>query len=142
MSVVLRFMRTYKAPTKVRILMFSASIPAGTPFPVEGSDQEWVDLNTLLISHPQATYLVTVYGDSMEERIKHGDFLLVDRSIEPSSGKVAVIEFDGDYTVKRLSQDGASLWLVSDNKTYQPIEVGAAQAFNVWGMVTHVIHKI
>ncbi len=82
-----------------------------------------------------------VSGDSMEEESSHGDWLLVDTSLPPVSGKIAIIEIDGDYTVKRLSKRDGRLWLVPDNKQYRPVEVKREQECKVWGMVTHIIKQ-
>lgn len=120
--------------------MFSVNVPAGTPFPVECDAEERVDLNKLLITHPESTYIVAVTGDSMEEDIKHGDQILVDRSLAPVSGRIAVVEVDGNFTVKRLSQRGQRLWLVPSNAALEPIEVNP-QECNIWGLVTYVIHR-
>lgn len=126
--------------TEVRIAMFSTRISAGKPFPVEGETEEWVDLNELLIARPETTYLVPVSGDSMEEDIKDGDYLVVDRALDPQPGKVAVFEIDGDFTVKRLTTIGKVLWLVPDNDNHRSIEL-AADRCGFWGTVTHVIHR-
>lgn len=121
--------------------MFTTRISAGTPFPVEGETEEWVDLNELLITRPNTTFLVPVSGDSMEEDIRDGDFLLVDTSLTPQPGKVAVFNINGDFTVKRLTRIGKNLWLVPDNVSHKPIELTLDQPGGLWGIVTHVIHR-
>lgn len=125
----------------VGIPMFSVNVPAGAPISIECDAEERVDLNKLLIAHPKTTYIIAVTGDSMETDIKHGDQILVDRSLEPVSGRIAVIEVDGNFTVKRLSQIGQRLWLVPSNKDYEPIEVRPHQDCTFWGLVTYVIHR-
>jgi DNA polymerase V len=104
-------------------------------------DGEWIDLNTEFINHPRTTFLMTACGDSMEEGICHGDQLLVDRSLEPTSGNIAIIDIDGEFTVKRLSKVGGHLWLVPDNKKHKAVEIGKDQCCEVWGIVTYIIKK-
>ena len=74
--------------------------------------------------------------------IFNGDLLIVDRSLEASSGKVVIAEVDGQFTVKRLLKviDGFSLQ--SENSNYPPIELQEGNEVVVWGVVTHVIHDL
>lgn len=116
------------------------SVSAGSPHPIDELE-DWVDLNHELIQHARTTYLFTVSGDSMEDGISDGDQLLVDRSVTAVSGKIIIIEVDGDFTVKRLSDVGGHLWLIPDNKRYKPTEINADRHNEVWGVVTYIIKK-
>jgi len=62
-------------------------IRAGFPSPAEDFQAKRIDVLEHLIKHPQATYSMTVRGESMREAgIFDGDVLLVDRAIKPSHG--------------------------------------------------------
>jgi DNA polymerase V len=37
---------------------------------------------------------------------------------------------------------GEKLFLVPDNDAYQPIEITAETDFEIWGVVTYVIHGV
>jgi len=78
----------------------------------------------------------------IEAGIHTGDILVVDRSFEAADGNVVVAALDGELTVKRLSKRGNIVSLFPANKDYQPIEVGPQQTFEVWGVVTSVIHAL
>lgn len=55
-----------------------------------------------------ATFFVRVAGDSMiGAGIHHNDILMVDRSLEPTNGKVVIAVVNGELTVKRLVKNGA-----------------------------------
>jgi DNA polymerase V len=123
--------------------LFLASVSAGFPSPAEDYIEGRLDLNKHLIKHPAATFFVRVAGDSMTGAGIHpGDILVVDRSIEPRDANVVIAVLDGELTVKRISRREGRLYLVSDNSLYQPLEILAEMEFEVWGVVTSVIHSL
>lgn len=71
-----------------------------------------------------------------------GDLLIVDRSLEPVHGRVAIVEVDGQLTVKRLYKLNGVLLLQSENENYPPIELQEGNEVVVWGVVTHVLHNL
>ncbi|MCA1815415.1 MAG: translesion error-prone DNA polymerase V autoproteolytic subunit [Acidobacteria bacterium] len=123
--------------------LFLASVSAGFPSPAEDYIEGRLDLNRHLIKHPAATFFVRVAGDSMiGSGIHPGDILVVDRAVEPQDGNVIIAVLDGELTVKRISQRGRRLYLVPDNCRYQPLEILEEMEFEVWGVVTAVIHSL
>lgn len=70
------------------------------------------------------------------------DLLIVDRSIEAKSGDVVIGYLNGEFTVKRIVLKGNNLYLEPDNPAYQILEVGEGDEFDVWGVVTYVIHGL
>lgn len=118
-------------------------IEAGFPSPAEGLMDEALDLNELLIEHPNATYFVRVRGDSMRGAgITHGDLLIVDRARDPRSGDVVIAALNGSFTVKRwrpISPQHAEL--VAEHPHYSPIKVTPEDDFMIWGVVCYVIHR-
>ncbi len=120
----------------------SAGVQAGFPSPAEDYVEKHLDLNELVIRHPAATFYVRVEGDSMRDAgIYSGDLLVVDRSLEPSHGKIVVAVVNGEFTVKRIRIDGSGLSLVPENGNYPALPVSAETDFQVWGVVTYVIHR-
>lgn len=90
--------------------------------------------------HPAATFYGRVSGDSMiEEGIEPGDILIIDRSIEPDSGDLAVCCIDGEFTLKRIKLEKNRVWLIPSNEMFDPILVTPENEFSVWGVVTHTI---
>lgn len=123
--------------------LFLASVSAGFPSPAEDYIEGRLDLNRHLIKHPAATFFVRVAGDSMiDAGIHPGDILVVDRALEPQDSNVVIAVIDGELTVKRISQRHGKLFLVPDNKAYQPLEILEEMEFEVWGVVTSVIHNL
>lgn len=123
--------------------LFLASVSAGFPSPAEDYIEGRLDLNRHLIKHPAATFFVRVAGDSMiGAGIHPGDILVVDRALEPQDSNVVIAVIDGELTVKRISQRHGRLFLVPDNQAYEPLEIIETMEFEVWGVVTSVIHSL
>ncbi|MCM1032686.1 MAG: translesion error-prone DNA polymerase V autoproteolytic subunit [Odoribacter sp.] len=117
-------------------------IQAGFPSPAQDYISESIDLNHELIHHPAATFYGRVSGDSMiGEGIDPGDILVIDRSIEPADGDLAVCCLDGDFTLKRISLRGNDVWLIPSNEQFDPILVTPDSHFEVWGVVTYTIKQ-
>ena len=134
----------YKADTasSLELEYADAGIHAGFPSPAQDYAGETIDLNKDLIQHPASTFYGRVVGDSMqEEGITEGDILVVDKSIEPEDGDLAVCCLDGEFTLKRIKLDRKSqkLYLMPSNRNYSPIEVTPDNEFMVWGVVMYTI---
>ena len=118
-------------------------VEAGFPSPADDYMERPLDLNEHVIKHPAATYFVRASGDSMTGAgIFDGDLLIVDRSLEPVHGRIAIVEMDGQLTVKRLSKSKGRFLLQSENVSYPPIELQEGNEVMVWGIVTHVLHNL
>ena len=74
--------------------------------------------------------------------IHSGDLLIVDRALEPTDNSVVIAVVNGELTVKRMCKRNGHLMLVPDNGNYQPLSITACMDFEVWGVVTHVIHAV
>lgn len=123
---------------------FEIKLVAGFPIPLNNDElAQEIELLSLLCPHPDSSYLIRVTGDSMiEAGINDGDLLIVDKSNRsPSTKQVAVCELNGEYTVKRVMEKGSFYWLIPANPAYSPIKVMDGDEFNVWGVVTYIIHK-
>lgn len=128
--------------SKVVCPLFTSGISAGFPSPAEDHIDQQLDLNELLIQHPIATFFVRVSGESMKDAgINHGDILVVDRSLEATSGRIVIAIVNGELTVKRFVQDSSSCQLVAANPDYPPVAISDETDFSVWGVVTSVIHQ-
>ena len=129
--------------TRYALPVFLGRLAAGFPSPADDYIEGRLDLNRHLIKHPAATFFVRVSGDSMiDAGIHHGDLLVVDRSLDAVDGHVIVASLDGELTVKRLSKRGETLRLLPANADYQPIEILTQQTFEIFGVVTNVIHAL
>jgi len=122
--------------------LFSSQIPAGFPSPADDFLEKRLDLNEYLIKNKSATFLIRVHGDSMiNAGIFDGDLLVVDRSAQPTSGKIVLGVLNGEFTVKRIEKRKTKLFLVPENDDFKPIEITNEMDFKIWGVVTFAIHK-
>ncbi|MCK4961702.1 MAG: translesion error-prone DNA polymerase V autoproteolytic subunit [Anaerolineales bacterium] len=129
--------------TKRRQPIFMATVPAGFPSPAADYEEGKLDLNRHLIRNPAATFFVRVTGDSMVKAgIHNGDLLVVDRSIEPRDKNVVIAVVNGELTVKRIRIRKNGLTLEAENEAYQSQEINDEIEFEVWGVVTNVIHAL
>ena len=118
-------------------------VPAGFPSPAQDYMEGSLDLNEYLVQHPASTFFVRVEGYSMVKAgIFPDDILVVDRSLEPASGKIVVAIYDGELTVKRLKVECNRYWLEPENDEFEPICVDEETDFMVWGVVCWVVHKV
>jgi len=134
----------YEEPGGILPLPFYASrVQAGFPSPADDAVETALDLNQYLIKHPAATFFVRVSGDSMSQASIHaGDILIVDRSISPKTGNIVIAVVEGELTVKRLKIQKNQYILVPENPNYQPLVITPEMDFNIWGVVTTVIHSV
>ena len=132
---------TTKIGSSLDIPYFEGGVSAGFPSPAEDFMHAKLDLNTLLVEHPSATYYVRVIGDSMVGAgIVSGDLLVVDKSLEVSNNCIVVAYLDGDFTVKRIKKTKSKMFLKAENDKYKPIEITKEMDFVIFGVVAHAIH--
>jgi DNA polymerase V len=129
--------------TKIALPLFTCPVSAGFPSPAEDYVEGKLDLNQYLIKHPVATFFIRVTGDSMiGSGIHSGDLLIVDRSLEAKNNKVIIAVVDGELLVKRLRIQKKQIMLVADNPDYPSLVIQEEMNFEVWGVVTNVIHPL
>lgn len=122
--------------------LFVAGVTAGFPSPADDYIEKPLDLNDLVVKHPHATFYVRVEGDSMRDAgIASGDILVVDRALAPTHGKVVVALIEGEFTVKQIHIRDGVVTLMPANAAYAPIVIKEGSDFQVWGVVTYVIHR-
>ena len=122
---------------------FENRVQAGFPSPAQGEYADSIDLNRALITNPASTFCARVIGDSMVDAgINEGDLLIIDRSITPYDGSIAVCFIDGEFTVKRLSIHDDAVYLTPANASFPELKVSEDSNFQVWGIVSHIIKKL
>ncbi|MFB0925477.1 MAG: S24 family peptidase, partial [Vicingaceae bacterium] len=86
--------------TNLSLQLVENGISAGFPSPADDFLDASIDLNKTLIKNKDATFYGRVKGDSMiNGGLSDGDLLIIDKSIEPKNGKIAVCFIDGEFTV-------------------------------------------
>lgn len=129
------------SPSKLRLCVFSSSVPAGFPSPADDHIEGKLDLNEHLVRRPAATFFVRASGESMKDAgIFDGDLLVIDRSVSPKSDDIVIASIHGELTVKRLQQSGKEWLLVPANTDYPVMRLDGADS-EIWGVVTHSIRR-
>ena len=117
-------------------------VRAGFPSPAEDFQVERLDLTSILVSHPQATFFLRLRGDSMRDAgLFDGDLLVVNRALKPVNGDVVIAVVDGEFTCKTLWLKFGRMKLVAANPTYPEIVPKEGQTIEVWGVVTASIKR-
>ena len=128
------------APLLAKLLV--NRVCAGFPSPAEDLGAQRIDLAQVLITHPQATFILRARGHSMMEAgIFDNDLLVVNRALVPRHRHIVVAVVDGDFTVKRLYQLGGRIKLQAANPTFPDIVPNEGQLLEVWGVVTACIKQ-
>ena len=128
--------------TNLDALLINAGISAGFPSPAGDFKQERISLDQELIKNKEATFCVKVEGTSMTKAgINSGDIMLVDRSLDPKNRSIVLAVVDNEFTVKRVNVSEEGLFLMPENADFNPIKITSEMNFQVWGVVTYIIHK-
>ena len=77
----------------------------------------------------------------MRSSIQSGDVMIVDRSLEPENRSIVLAVIDGEFTVKRVNVNDNELYLMPENDSFTPIKITEEMDFQIWGVVTFIIHK-
>jgi DNA polymerase V len=138
------------------------SIPAGFPAPSVNDIDKVIDLNDILISNPEATFLNVIKTTSMVNAgLEYGDIVVIDRSLEPRHRSIVVALIDQhELTIKRLmvsaqmsraeleeefGEDGQDIperWLKAESPEYDNICLKPGQTFSVLAVVTWNLKKM
>ena len=127
----------------IELPYYDTRVQAGFPSPAEDHLEESLDLNTLVIDNPSATFFVRVAGESMREiGITDGDILVVDRSIESWENRIVVAVIDSEFTIKRFTKRNGTVVLEAENLDYPSIRITEEMDFSVWGVVCWTLKKL
>ncbi|MFY7938284.1 MAG: LexA family protein [Flavobacterium sp.] len=126
--------------TELELPFVDTGISAGFPSPADDFIELTIDLNKFLVKHKDTTFFARVKGHSMKNAgIYDGDLLVIDKSLSPQDGKIAICQIDGEFTVKRIKIEKEIVWLIAENEEYKPIKVTPENEFMIWGIVIHSI---
>ena len=129
-------------PVGLSALSLQSTVRAGFPSSAEDFQAKRIDVLERLVKHPQATYCMTVRGESMREAcIFDGDVLLVDRAVKPAHGQIVVAVVDGEFTCKQLWLRAGQLKLKAANPTFADITPSEGQTVEIWGVVIASIRQ-
>ena len=68
-----------------------------------------------------------------------GDIAIVDKSVQPTNGKIVIAVVDGEMLIRRYEKTFNKLLLVADAPKIAAIEVNEMSDAKVWGVVMWVM---
>ena len=133
---------TIEDPSLGNVPMYGDAVPAGFPSPADDYLDMDLNLHDYLVQHPSATFCVKAIGDSMiDAGIQSSDVMVVDRALTPKNNDIVLAVVNGEFTVKRIKKNDEELYLMPANENYRPMKITEDMDFQVWGVVTFIIHK-
>ena len=115
-------------------------IKAGYPMPAQVQKDNYINLHRLFDLLSNATYALTVSGDSMiDEGIYEGDIVIIDKNREPAHGDIVAACVDREWTVKTLHKKKGEISLHPANKKYPVIY--PTESLEIGGVVINVIRS-
>ena len=127
-----------------KIHIYEGGVSAGFPSPADDYLDMDLNLHKYLVKHPAATFFIIAKGHSMEKAgINDEDLLGVDKSLEAKNNDIVVAALNGEFTVKRylISNEKICLRAETELAQYSDIHITEETDFEVWGVVTHTIHR-
>ena len=116
------------------------TVQAGFPSPAEEELVDTMSLDEFLVRRPEASYLLTVSGDSMiEAGIQPGDLVLVEKGGVPKQNDIVIAQVDGEWTMKYFGKDRQGVYLDPANAAYTRIRPERSLA--IGGIVKPVVRK-
>jgi len=128
---------TDKLTGTIRLL---GTVQAGFPSPAEEELVDVLSLDEYLVNRPDATFMLTVSGDSMiEAGIHPGDIVLVEKGCAPANGDIVIAQVDGEWTMKYYIKDRDTVRLEPANRKYETIV--PKQSLIIGGVVKSLVRK-
>lgn len=120
--------------------LFNDVVRAGFPSPASDYVKERIDLNELLVNHPNSTYLVEVAGYSLKDiGIFPHDILIVDRSVTAKNKDIVIALVEDGFMAKQLTL-GDKIILRSHNSDYPDIVI--KDNLELFGVVVSVVRRL
>lgn len=89
---------------------------------LNGRAEFGLNVNDLVIANPASTFFMSVDSDQyVDLGVEGGDYVAIDRSIEPKGDSLVVINIEGEFRIARMDQ--------------------IDQQVEIWGTITWVLHK-
>ena len=88
-------------------------------------------------------FICRVVGQSMiEAQINDNDLLVVEQNVDPADGNIIVADLQNKLYVKRVKVRDGCLWLVSENKLFEPVRITENMNFKCFGVVRYVMRNV
>lgn len=121
--------------------LFLCRVQAGSPSSADDTIEERLNLNSFIFRNPSSTTLYWVKDDAYEVfDIFKGDILVVDKSLPPEDRKLALVEINGEETIRLIVKFHDKLFLATGEGTREELSEG--KAVKLLGVVTYSIRTL
>lgn len=122
--------------------IFSVSVRDNFPSPIQFGSENCLDIDKFLVKNQEHTFLMQVKGDLLaDENVCHNDLLVVDCSLKPRSKDLIIAVANREFILRRFVRKQNRAFLQNTRKESSPIEFKQGKDVNIWGVVTHVVHR-
>lgn len=119
-------------PKNIACVPVIGAIACGDPI---DADENIVDYINVPEPIPTDAFALVCEGSSMEPSIMDGDKVVIEPTPDVEDGQVAAVLVDDQTkaTLKRIKHIGDSIWLMPDNRDYDPIVLDAQHPGRIIG---------
>lgn len=118
------------------------NIRAGYPVESFDTEQGYVTTN---IKNTGDLFALRVVGDSMLPLVMDGDFIICNRNIDQTNGKICAVTIDNESTLKRVKVDSTGVTLIPTNPMYPELHYSPKKAeelgFHIDGVLVQMIRN-
>jgi repressor LexA len=127
-----------------RAVAILGRVAAGMPIPAVQDADDVIELDERLTGSGDVFALRVVGRSMIDAGILPEDLVLVAPTPRVDNGRIAVVDVDGEVTVKRFYQEANGVRLVAENREMAPIVLDAAAAtrLRVIGQVRGVVRSL
>ena len=124
--------------TELHRIPVIGAIACGDPIDAEQNVVDYLELPGHL---PDGAFALICEGDSMEPSLQDGDRVVIEPTPNVEDGEVAAVLVDDQAkaTLKRIKHIGNSIWLMPDNRDYDPIVLDAQHPGRIIGKAIKLI---
>lgn len=119
---------------KIDFYNYPASAGTGHFLETETPEEIWVKETP---EAEDADYVIPITGDSMEPTYHDGDRVFVEKCDTVDEGDIGIFVVNGDAYIKELGNK----CLISLNKAYKPIKLGASDSIYCCGRVLGIVEE-
>ncbi len=117
------------------IPLYVQPIQAGFPSPAADTIQTQLNLHDHLVKNPASTFFMQTSSCYPEKGISKGDLLVIDRSKILTKPTLAIVCIENELRIESIVQNRYGIWQIES-------KIGSVHEFQLWGIITYVIHRI
>ena len=101
--------------------------------------EKLLSIEKLSVKNPSESYFVKVVGDSMSKTLHDGDFLIIDRTLQPKNGQIILAKINNEFVIKRFHCEHKVITLTSHNPLLKKIIIKNDPAYVMCGVVVSTV---